>query len=160
MTKPTLMMMKMTTKIMLTKNKKIEPPDDESVILDIEYQESMAILANSFSTENLPLDNHNYPDFGNQISNTYYEQDYNLFHEEGESFGGMRGVCWRSCYKLKLYDVGRVAYMEDAKFMSNSTNLLMKSTTSSNILFYEILSELTERMNEDFDSGNPHIRIP
>ena len=52
-----------------------EPPDDESVLLDIEYQESMEILANSFSTENLSLDNQNYPDFGNQISNTYYKQD-------------------------------------------------------------------------------------
>ena len=55
------------------KESNFEPPDDESVRLDIEYQELVEILANLFSTDNLSLDNQNYPDFGNQISNTYYE---------------------------------------------------------------------------------------
>ena len=59
-----------------------EPLEDESDLLNLEYQESIEILANSFSSENLSLDHQNYPDFGNEISNTYYEQDYNLFHKK------------------------------------------------------------------------------
>ena len=52
-----------------------EQLDDDSVLLNLEYQESIEILANSFSSENLSLDHQDYPDFGNDISNMYYEQD-------------------------------------------------------------------------------------
>ena len=36
----------------------------------------------------------------------------------------------------------------------------MQSPASSNKLLYEILTEVTNRMKEDFDSENPHVRIP
>ena len=105
-------------------------PDHLSYLLDIDYRESYEIPANSFSSKHLSLDNHDYPNFGNQTSDSYFEQDFKMYHDEDELFGGMRGICWRSRYKLDLHDVGSMASMDDAKFMFNITNLLMKSTTS------------------------------
>ena len=49
--------------------------------------------------------------------------------------------------------------MDDAKFMFNIANFLMGSRASSGMLLYEILTEVTYRMDEDFDSSNPHIKV-
>jgi len=134
--------------------------DESENFLNIELHESFETLARSFTPENVSLDARNYPNFGNDTSNTYFEQDFKMYHEEGQLFGGMRGVCWRSRYKLSLHDIESIANMDDAKFMLNITKLLMKSPTSSNELLYEILAEVTNRMEEDFDSVNPDIKLP
>ena len=134
--------------------------DESENFLNIELHESFETLARSFTPENVSLDARNYPNFGNDTSNTYFEQDFKMYHEEGQLFGGMRGVCWRSRYKLSLHDIESIANMDDAKFMLNITKLLMKSPTSSNELLYEILAEVTNRMEEDFDSANPDIKLP
>ena len=48
-----------------------DPPDNSSVILDIDYQESFEILANLFSSFFFfSLDCQNYPGFSNQTSDT------------------------------------------------------------------------------------------
>ena len=96
-----------------------DPPDDSSYILDIDYHESYEILGNSFSSKHLSLNNHVYPNFGNQTSDSYFEQDFKMHHDEDELFGGMRGICWRSRYKLDLHDVGSMATM--AQWMTPSS---------------------------------------
>ena len=97
--------------------------DESENFLNIELHESFETLARSFTPENVSLDARNYPNFGNDTSNTYFEQDFKMYHEEGQLFGGMRGVCWRSRYKLSLHDIESIANMDDAKFMLNITKL-------------------------------------
>ena len=99
------------------------------------------------------------PSFGNEISNTYFEQDFKMFHEHGELNGGLQGACWRSRYRLNLYSPTHLASMGDTMLMFNITNLLSKNPASSNNLLYEIIDDLLGRMLGDFDSNNPQIRI-
>ena len=44
--------------------------------------------------------------------------------------------------------------------MFNITNLLNQNTASSNELLFRILSDITNRMDGDFNSKNPGVRIP
>ena len=61
---------------------------------------------------------------------------------------------------MDLHDIENIANHDETKFMFNIIQLLMQSPASSNKLLYEILTEVTNRMKEDFDSENPHVRIP
>ena len=81
--------------------------DDMDIFLDIDHDKSIKILQESFSPINLTLYGHNYPAFGNDISNTYFGQDVKMFHEEGELFGGIHNVSWRSRYRIHIHDIGR-----------------------------------------------------
>ena len=137
-----------------------ESDEGTSTFLDIDYHDAIDILDESFNPIQSNFEDHKCPDFGNNKSNIYFEQDLKMYHNEGALFGGIRGVCWRSRYQLDLYDVEHIADIDDAEFMFNITELLMKNPASSNKLLYKVLSEMTERMAEDFDSANPHVRIP
>ena len=57
--------------------------DESDTFLGIELKESFEMLANSFSPENVSLDGHNYSNFGNDTSNTYFEQDFKMYLNEG-----------------------------------------------------------------------------
>ena len=71
--------------------------EDRNILLEVDYNESETILSRSFAPENIELDSHRVPEFGNVISNTYFDQDVNMYSgDEGTLFGGIRGVCWRS----------------------------------------------------------------
>ena len=131
-----------------------------SHFLDLDFDDANAMLADSFSHSNLSLDGTNYPDFGNDTSNTYFKQEFDMFHHENELFGGIRGICWRSRYRVDLHDIDNIAGMDDTKLMFNIINLLLKTPESANKLLYEVLSDVTNRMADDFDSANPHIRLP
>ncbi len=50
--------------------------------------------------------------------------------------------------------------MEDTKLMFIITSLLIQNTEYSNELLYKVLKDITNRLDGDFDSANPHIRIP
>ena len=70
--------------------------EENAMFLDIDSEESNEILHDSFSPRNLTVSDHNYPAFGNDASNTYFEQDFKMYHEEGELNGGIRGVYWQA----------------------------------------------------------------
>ena len=71
--------------------------EDSNFLLEMDYDESQSILASLFAPENIELDSHMFPDFGNQISNTYFSQDVKMYNGgEHTSYGGIRGVYWRS----------------------------------------------------------------
>ena len=64
----------------------------------------------------------------------YFEQDFQMYHEEGELHGGIRGICWRLRNQLDPHDIDHIANNDDTKFMFNITQLLMQSPVPSNRL--------------------------
>jgi len=127
--------------------------NDISTLLDVDYDDCVAHYEEV-------VDWRDVMSFGNDVSNTFFEQDFKMFHEHGQLNGGLRGACWRSRYRLDLYGPSNVASMTDTTLMFNITNLLVKSPASSNNLLFEIIDDLMDRMEGDFDSNNPEIRIP
>ena len=128
---------------------------------NIDYDVAAATLSNSFSHVNIERDARLAPKFENETSDIYYKQEWELYHEGGNAlFGGIRGVCWRSRYQLELTGIEEVVDLDDARLMFNITSLLMQNTESSNETLYNVLSDITSRMEGDFDSKNEHIRIP
>ena len=135
--------------------------EDRNILLEVDYNESETILSRSFAPENIELDSHRVPDFGNVISNKYFDQDVKMYRgDEGTLFGGIRGVCWRSRYRVELSEVKLTTNINDARLMFNITNLLNRNTTSTNELLCSVIADITERMSGDFDSENPGIRLP
>jgi len=134
---------------------------DRNLLLDVDYDESETILSSSFAPENIELDSHRVPEFGNIISNTYFDQDVNMYSgDEHTLFGGIQGVCWRSRYRVELSEVKFTSNINDAKLMFNITNLLNRNTASTNELLCSIIADITDRMSGDFDSENPGLRLP
>lgn len=129
-------------------------------VLIIDFDESNQSHSETFSMSNLTIRNVVYPNFGNQISNTYFEQDYKMFHEWDEMFGGIRGVSWRSRNRLRLYDTDNLSGLDDTKFMFNMTRLISTNTKSTNEDLYEVLSDITDRMDGHFGDANPDISVP
>ena len=67
-------------------------------------------------------------DFGNSVSNNYFGQEYQMYHDHREDFGGIRGLCWRSRNRLALYQHSCLATMDDTEFMFDITKLLTINT--------------------------------
>ena len=134
--------------------------EDVDLFLDMDYEDFEG-ENDYFSEENLVQQWLQLPSFGNATSDIYYEQDFNTYHMNNEVLGGIRGICWRSRYRLNLHEgVSRLSNIMDTKYIFNITNLLLKNTESTNSLLYEVLTETTDRMECDFDSENPGVRIP
>ena len=133
---------------------------ETSTFLEIDYQTANNILHNSPPLSNLTPDGHRRVDFSNDISNTYFDQEFRLYHEEGEMFGGIRGVCWRSRYRLDLDGVHNINTLADTKYMFDITKLVSTNTKPLNKLLYRVLKETIEQMDGDFDSLNRHVKIP
>ena len=53
--------------------------------------------------------------YGNSVSDAYFSQDYDMYHNNNELFGGFRGLCWRARHGLDLHGVDNVATSSDAK---------------------------------------------
>ena len=63
-------------------------------MLVLDDDKSQLILDTLFAPENIELNSHPFPDFGNTISNTYFDQDFKMYSEGNHTtFGGIRGVC-------------------------------------------------------------------
>ena len=142
-----------------------DPNDDVSTLLDLDYHEAIDLIEGPNSSSNMNFEDTSvedpiYPAFGNDISNKYFEQEYKMFHNDGELFGGIRGVCWRSRNRLELYDVEHINGLDDTQFMFNITNLVRKNPASTNKLLYKVLSDVTDRMTEDFESANRNVKLP
>ena len=60
--------------------------------LENAYVTANTELNDSFTLENLNLSETTLPDFGNPISNTYFEQEYQMDLENGKPFGDIRGI--------------------------------------------------------------------
>jgi len=50
----------------------------------------------SFDQVQLNIHGYDIQSFGNDISNTYFKQDFHMYHDHAELFGGIKGICWRS----------------------------------------------------------------
>jgi len=83
-----------------------------------------------------------------------------MYHDHNELFGDIRGVCWRSQYRLDLHDLTHTVDMDDTLFMFNITNLLQSNTNSKNELLLEVLKDVLNHSNVDFHNDNPNVRIP
>ena len=99
-------------------------------------------------------------DFGNSVSNNYFRQEYQMYHDHREDFGGIRGLCWRSRNRLALYQHSCLATMDDTEFMFDITKLLTTNTESTNNLQYKVWNEIKHRSTGDFDTTNSGIRLP
>ena len=62
---------------------------DESCLFDIDCDENEYILEESFTSPQLVLDGHLYPDLGSTSTNEFMIQDFTLFHQENCEFGGL-----------------------------------------------------------------------
>ena len=133
---------------------------ESSSILELDYNTANNDLNEYFTETNLSLVAATFPDFGNLISNTYFEQDYRMYDEFDEEFGGIRGICWRSRYRLNLLERRNISNLEDTEFMCDITKLLSLHTQSTNDLTYKVLNGVKDRTNGNFDGDNPDVRIP
>ena len=130
-----------------------------------EYMENTNFMVNeedhySFSSSTLNIEGLCLPDYGNFISNTYFQQEYDMLLNNNELFGGIRGICWRSRYRLHLSHTRDVISLSDTEFMFDVTKLLSVNTETVNELQYKVMNGIAERTPGQFDSANPHVRIP
>ena len=114
----------------------------------------------SFSLSKFKIQGIFLPDYGNTISNTYFQQDYDLELKNGELFGGIRGISWRSRYRLLCETTRDVLSLSDTEFMFDVTKLLSVNTETVNELQYKVMNGIAERTPGRFDSANPHVIIP
>ena len=117
-------------------------------------------VSESFDPIQLRTHGYQLPNFGNETSNTYFKQEYHMYHEHNELFGGIRGVCWRSRYQLNLHQYCHTSRIDDTFFMFKITSLLQKKIASNNNLLFDVLNEVLSRMESDFNTDNPGVRIP
>ena len=139
------------------------PSEDSS--LCSEYIEDTNFVVNeedhhSFLSSNLNVEEFSLPDYGNVISNTYFQQEYEMLLNNDELFGGIRGICWRSRYRLHLSHTRDVISLGDTEFMFDVTKLLSVNTETVNELQYKVMNGIADRSPGEFDSANPHVRIP
>ena len=128
--------------------------------LELAYVTANMEQNDSFTLENLTIDAMTFPDFGNPTSNTYFEQEYKMDVEIGEPFGGIRGICWRSRYRLNLSQTRNIMSLENTEFIFDITKLISINTESTNELQYKVLNGVAARTPGNFDNANPHIRLP
>jgi len=137
-----------------------EHPNKIEQVFEVDSNIYQDQLEDSFDPIQLDLHGFDFQSFGNAISNTYFKQDYHMYHDHIELFGGIRGVYWRSRYRLYLHDLTHTVDMDDTVFMFNITNLLQSNTHSKNELLFEVLNDVLDRSNSDFNNDNPNVRIP
>ncbi len=65
---------------------------DQEMFLDINYDDCNLMLEESFSTEKLQQEWMQLPLYRNFTSDTFYAQDFNIFHLNDELFGGIHGL--------------------------------------------------------------------
>ena len=65
---------------------------DESCSVDSDYNKKSSILKESFTSPQLVLDGHLYPEFGSLSTNKFMIQDFTLFHQKLCMFQLMRFV--------------------------------------------------------------------
>ena len=128
--------------------------------LDIDYHTTNIALSESFTLDNLTIQAASLPEFGNLISNTYFEQEYKMDNDCDEAFGGIRGICWRSRYRLHLLEHRHLMTFEDTEFMFDVTKLLSLNTETVNDLQYKVMNGIADRTPGHFNSANPHVRLP
>ena len=100
------------------------------------------------------------PDYGNTISNTYFQQDYDVEKNYGELFGGIRGITWRSRQRVECFTCKDTVSLDDTEFMFDMTKMLSLNTEKNNLLQYKVMNGIAERTPGNFDSANPHLTIP
>ena len=114
----------------------------------------------SFSFSKLEIKGILLPDYGNSISNTYFQQDYDLEQKNDELFGGIRGITWRSRHRVLCATSKDILSLSDTEFMFDMTKLLSVNTEKNNELQYKVMNGIVERTPGQFDSANPHVTIP
>ena len=80
--------------------------------------------------------------YGNVVSDVYFTQDYDMYHNNDELFGGFRGLCWRARHGQELYGLDNVATSNDEKFMFYMTSLIESNTSTTNYKLYNIFREI------------------
>ena len=134
---------------------------ESSMISEVDYDVHNQRLGQSFTVEELNNEWTTLPSFGNHASDVFYEQEFRMFHWHAETFAGIRGVCWRSRYRIDLSDdISYLSNVADTRYMFNILSLLKQQTCNTNELFYEVMSDTTARTAGDFDSENPGVAIP
>ena len=81
-----------------------------------------------------------FPD-GNMCTRAYFFQE-RLSHMNGEEFGGIRGMAWRTLTRRKLYDDDQLLSVKDARLLLNMANHLVTEPQKSREEFFEIFDNL------------------
>ena len=82
----------------------------------------------SFSFSKLEIKGILLPHYGNSISNTYFQQDYDLGQKNDELFGGIRGIAWQSRHRVLCATSKDILSLSDTEFMFDMTKLLSVNT--------------------------------
>ena len=84
------------------------------------------------------------PDFqiNNEVTNNYFRQEFEMFHQHGIKFGGYRGACWRSRNRVDLYNDKCLSSEEDAAFMFYLTSLIEKGTEETNDQIFSVMKQI------------------
>ena len=81
-------------------DERLEQDDDDfndiEQLFEVDSNYYQDQLEDSFDPILLEIHGFDFQSFGNDMSNTYFKQDYDMYHDHNELFGGIRGVCWRS----------------------------------------------------------------
>jgi len=66
-----------------------EVHNETEQVLDVDSNNYHDHLEDSFDPIQLDLHGYDFQSFGNDISNTYFKQDYHMYHDHNELFGGI-----------------------------------------------------------------------
>ena len=75
-------------------------------------------------------------------TDTYYRQDFELFHQSGIKFGGYRGICYRSRNKHDLCHEYCISSIGDSTMMFYLTDLISNNTVDTNNLLYKVFDQV------------------
>ena len=85
---------------------------------------------------------HEFPNFGVPTTDTYYRQDFELFHQSGIKFGGYRGICYRSRNENELCHKDCISSIDDSKMMFYLTDLISNNTVDTNNISYKVFDQI------------------
>jgi hypothetical protein len=116
------------------------PSNDEGIEVDIGEDYAYEQILQ----ENMIIELHSFDSFSNEKSNQYFWQEY-ICNQHGESFGGVRGIVWRSMFRLRICDQTKITDLRDSRMLFNMAQHVMSNTEEQNESFLEILQDIRDR---------------